>query len=188
MVVLVLKRVPIRGVPEIVQLAVGERRGFVVADPDRTRFADLVTGLTEPPPGAEIIRAGPVRLVPAEGGLLPHLTVQENLVRASCATANVQRRTATELCDVIGSQCGLGDVLSRYPYQVTLGTRRLAGVARALCARAKAIVLEDAARLPTWGALLDFGRNLELGEAGLLLITGNRDRGAGFTFTGAESG
>ncbi|HEU0089346.1 MAG TPA: hypothetical protein VFQ77_17160 [Pseudonocardiaceae bacterium] len=186
MVGLVLERVPVPGVPASVQLAVGERRALVVADREHARtLADLLTGLAEPPHGTVITRGGAVRLVPAEGGLLPHLTVLGNLVHASYATGDLPRHTAAEACRETAIRCGLHDVLDRYPYQITPGTRRLAGVARALCARASVIVLEDAAGLPTWGALLDLGRNLELGSAALLLITSDRDRVAGFTGAGS---
>ena len=74
----------------------------------------------------------------------------------------------------------------RYPHEVTAGRRRLAGVARALGAQPAAIVLEDAAGLPTWGTLLDFSGNPELLSTALLLITPRDDRAAGFREVGDD--
>lgn len=177
---LVIEGVPIPGVPESVRLAVGDRRAIVVADPGQARtLADLVTGLIEPPPGTVIHSSGPVRLVPAEGGLLPHLTVLENLIHGTCATSNLARHTAAETGRATAAGCGLADLVDRYPYQLTPGGRRLGGVARALCAGARSIVLEDADGLPTWGALLA-GYDLELGRVVSLLIAPTEERIVGF--------
>ncbi len=181
MVGLVLERVPICGVPEVVRLAVGERGAVVVADPGHARtLADLVTGLEVPPPDSVITRGGAVRLVPAEGGLLPHLTVLGNMVHASCATSRLPRRMAAEACRTTASRCDLDDVLDRYPYEITPGRRRLAGLARALSAHPTVIVLEDAVELPNWGTLLNHAQNPELWAAALLLIAPGRDRTVGF--------
>ncbi|MGH3994980.1 MAG: hypothetical protein ACRDSN_21260, partial [Pseudonocardiaceae bacterium] len=155
----------------------------VVPDAGQARWlADLITGLADLPPGAVVRSDGPVRLVPADGGLLPHLTVQQNLVRAHrVARERVPRARAVEACQVRASRCGLDeDVLKRYPYEITPGRRRLAGVARALCAEAAVIVLEDAAGLPTWKVLLNLEHNPELLRPALLLITADGRRADGF--------
>ncbi|HSV67762.1 MAG TPA: hypothetical protein VLJ59_17920 [Mycobacteriales bacterium] len=182
MVGLVLERVPVPGVPDILRVEVGEQRAVVVPDPDQARrLADLVGGLTERPAGTTVRVGGMIRLVPAEGGLLPYLTVLGNLVHGGRAAHRfTQRAAAEEGCRAVGSRCGLDDVLDRYPHEITPGRRRLAGLARALCARPTAIVLEDAAGLPTWGALLDLDHNPELLSAALLLITPERGRALGF--------
>jgi hypothetical protein len=100
----------------------------------------------------------------------------------------VPRSTAEQGCRETASRCGLDDVLDRYPYEITPGRRRLAGLARALRSKPAAVVLEDAPGLPTWGALLDFDRNPELLAAALLLITDDPARAASFPLgTGSAS-
>jgi ABC-type thiamine transport system ATPase subunit len=178
---LLLERLPVPGVPEQLQLVVGEQRALVVPDTAHARrLADLVCGIEQPPPGATVKAAGAVRLVPAEGGLLPHLTVLGNIVHGHTVTHRVTRRAATDECRVTASRSGLEDVLHRYPHEITPGRRRLAAVARALRAHPVAIVLEDSPGLPTWGSLLRFDLNPELLSAALLLITTDAQRAAGF--------
>ena len=53
-------------------------------------------------------------------------------------------------------------------------------MARALGAYPRAIVLEDANGLPTWGSLLSLRPNPDLASAALLLITTSAARTAGF--------
>jgi len=186
---LVLEGAPVLGVPDGVRVEVGQQRAVVVADPDDAReLADLLVGLVDPPPGVTVSRPDRVRLVPPEGGLLPHLTVLGNLVHASCVTRSLVIGAAAEACRETASECGLDDVVNRYPHEITPGRRRLAGVARALCADATVIVLEDAPGLPTWGALLDLEHNTELLSVALLLITPGKDRTAGFTVAGIQNG
>lgn len=169
------------GIPRQLRIDVGEQRALVVANAAAARqVADVVAGLDEPPPGAVVKTSGEVRLVPAEGGLLPHLTVLGNIVHGHTVTHRVTRRAAADECRVTATRCGLEDVLERYPHEITPGRRRLAGVARALRAHPAVIVLEDAAGLPTWGSLLRFDHNPELWSAALLLITTDPARTTGF--------
>ena len=185
---LVLEGVPVPGVPAVIRVPVGEPKAAVVPDPDHARLvADLAAGLADPPAGTVVRASGAVRLVPAEGGLLPYLTVLGNLVHGCCASRRITRHAAEEESRSIARWCGLEDLLDRYPHEITPGRRRLAGVARALGSRPAAIVLEDAAGLPTWAALLDFRDNAELLSAGLLLITPDPDRAAGFTVCPGET-
>lgn len=171
---LVLERLAVPGLPSTVTVQPGEQRALVVSDPALARqLADLA-----------IERATvPVRLVPAEGGLLPHLSVEGNLAHA-CRARGLPRRDAEDEAHATASRCGLGDVLDRYPYEITPGRRRLAGVARALCGRPGAIILEDAPGLPTWAALLDLAHIVEhlpdLLSAAVLLIAPDHKRAAGF--------
>ncbi|HET8643125.1 MAG TPA: hypothetical protein VFM37_14410 [Pseudonocardiaceae bacterium] len=169
---LVLEGVPIAGVPENVRLRAGQRYAAVTADGEQARLlADLVTGLTPAPDKAVVRSGGPVRLVPADGGLLPHLSVLQNLVRSyRLMHRSVPKALAADTCRASAGRYGLGEVLDRYPCQITPGHRRRAGVARALCAGAKVIVLEDLAGLPTWGNVLDVGHDPELLRAALLLV------------------
>ncbi|MEV6410753.1 hypothetical protein [Kribbella sp. NPDC051718] len=168
------------GLPQRLQLVRGEQRALVVPDATTARLlADLITGPDKPPPDATIDCSGDIRLVPAEGGLLPHLDVLGNIVHGHTVTHRVTRRAAEEESRETAARCGLGDVLDRYPHEITPGRRRLAGVARALRAHPTAIVLEDAAGLPTWGSLLWF-ENPELWFPALLLITTDPTRTTGF--------
>ena len=178
---LLLERLLVPGSPARLRIDVGEQRAVVVPDEQSARLlADLVTGLDEPPADSVLQAAGAVRLVPAEGGLLPHLTVLGNIVHGHKVTHRVTRRAAEDECRVTAARCGLEDVLDRYPHEITPGRRRLAGVARALRAHPAVIVLEDAAGLPTWGSLLRFDHNPELWSAALLLITTDLTRITGF--------
>lgn len=176
---LLLERVP--GLPERLRVDVGEQRAVVVPQAaDRRRLADIVSGLEDPPPDAIVLAGGPVRLVPAEGGLLPHLTVLGNVVHGHLTTRSITKQAARDQSRVQAIGCGLEDVLDRYPHELTPGRRRLAGVARALGAYPRAIVLEDANGLPTWGSLLSIRPNPDLASVALLLITTSTSRTTGF--------
>ena len=176
---LLLERMP--GLPQRLRVDVGEQRALVMPSAATARrLADVLIGVDDPPDRAVVKAAGTVRLVPAEGGLLPHLTVLGNVVHGHTVTHRVTRKAAEEESRVTASRCGLEDVLDRYPHEITPGRRRLAGVARALRAHPSVIVLEDAGGLPTWGSLLRFDHNPELWSAALLLITTNASRTAGF--------
>lgn len=170
------------GLPRRLEIDIGQQRALVVADAAAARqVADLVAKLEEPPPGVVVKTDGPVRLVPAEGGLLPHLTVLGNIIHGHTVTHRVTRQAALEECSEAAKECSLGDVLNRYPHEITPGRRRLTGVARALRARPTVLVLEDAPGLPTWGSLLEFKYH-DLHRPVLLLITTDPARTTGFTY------
>jgi ABC-type nitrate/sulfonate/bicarbonate transport system ATPase subunit len=176
---LLLERLP--GLPERLRIDIGEQRALVMPSAAAARrLGDLLIGAEEPPDGAVVKTAGAVRLVPAEGGLLPYLTVLGNVVHGHTVTHRIARKAAEEECRVTAARCGLEDVLDRYPHEITPGRRRLAGVARALRAHPSVIVLEDASGLPTWGSLLRLESNPELWSAALLLITTDSARTTGF--------
>ncbi|MGW7679364.1 hypothetical protein ACWGID_01405 [Kribbella sp. NPDC054772] len=176
---LLLESVP--GLPERLRIDVGEQRAVVVPNvSDRRRLADIVTGLDEPPTGAIVLAGGLVRLVPAEGGLLPHLTVLDNVIHGHRTAHPVTKQAAREQSRVMATNCGLEDILDRYPHEITPGRRRLTGVARALSAYPRVIVLEDATGLPTWGSLLSIRPNPDLPSVALLLITTSTTRTTGF--------
>src|SRR5215204_2867943 len=161
---LVLEAVPVAGVPNDVRLRAGQRYAAVTADGEQARLlADLVTGLAPVPEKAIVRSSGPVRLVPADGGLLPHLSVLQNLVRSyRLMHGSVPKTLSADTCRASAGRYGLGEVLDRYPCEITPGQRRRAGVARALCAGAQVVVLEDRVGLPTWGNVLDDGHDPEL--------------------------
>lgn len=161
------------GMPRRLEIVRGKQKALVVPNATTARLlADLIMD-------AIIKAGGSVRLVPAEGGLLPHLNVLDNIVHGHLVTHRVTRSAAEKECLVTATRCGLVDVLKRYPHEITPGRRRLAGVARALQAHPAAIVLEDAPGLPTWRSLLRFN-NPELLFPALLLITTDAARTKGF--------
>jgi ABC-type histidine transport system ATPase subunit len=171
----------LHGVPRQLRIDVGEQRALVVADAATARqCADLIAGIDEAGDDVVVKAGGAVRLVAAEGGLLPHLTVLGNVVHGHTVTHRVTKKAAAEESRVTAARCGLEDVLDRYPHEITPGRRRLAAVARALRAHPAVIVLEDAPGLPTWGSLLRFDHNPELWSAALLLITTDPARTTGF--------
>ncbi|SDT06854.1 ATP-binding cassette domain-containing protein [Actinopolymorpha singaporensis] len=161
---------------------VGTVRAAVVRDQESVRdLLEVVLGLVAPTGGRVLVddvnaleqpddhhrrrrhRAGNddqcrVRYVPASGGLEPGLTLQQNLTRASCPTVRVSRRRAAAQARDTATRLGLRRLLGRYPEQLTVGQRQLAGFAMALCWRPCALVVEDSPDLPTWDAALEFER------------------------------
>ncbi len=169
---------------------VGAVRAAVVRDQESVRaLLEVVLGLVAPDAGRVLVddvdvleqpddhhrrrrhRAGNddqcrVRYLPASGGLEPGLTLQQNLTRASCPTVRVPRRRAAAQARETAVRLGLRRLLGRYPEQLTVGQRQLAGFAVALCWRPCALVVEDSPDLPTWDAALEFER-LRLDPAGV---------------------
>jgi predicted ABC-type transport system involved in lysophospholipase L1 biosynthesis ATPase subunit len=96
-----------------------------------------------------------IRLVPASGGLVPEITVAENMWRLRCPTARVSKALGTVMTQEAAARLGMADLLDRRPEHLTAGERRLAGLALALCWEPIAVVLEDAPDLPTWHAVLE---------------------------------
>ncbi|MFB6721559.1 hypothetical protein ACFCV3_15400 [Kribbella sp. NPDC056345] len=179
-----LEHVP--GLPAQLLVDIGEQRAVVMpSSADRRRLADLVTGAEDPPEGVVVRAGGPkrlVRLVPAEGGLLPHLTVLGNIVHGHKAARRLTTREARQQSHTRATNCGVENLLDRYPHQLTPGRRRLAGVARALGAHPRVLLLEDANGLPTWGSLLAISSNPDLRSSAILLITTSAARTAGFRY------
>lgn len=121
------------------------------------------------------------RLVPAEGGLLPYRTVLGNLAHAHRGS-KLSRRSIESSVEGPARDFGLGDVLERFPYELTPGRRRLAGLAKAMCCYQlpRVIVLEDAEGLPPWGGLLEQCHAPGLASVALLLVTDDANRAPGF--------
>lgn len=128
------------------------------------------------------MRRGACRLVPAEGGLLPHRTVLGNLVHGNRVGRIIPRATAVDEIALTATGCGLDDVLDRYPHEITAGRRRVAGLARALCGlpAVTTVLLEDAPDLPTWPNLLESVHAPELLSVALVLLTYDAERAVGF--------
>ncbi|NYH89714.1 ATP-binding cassette domain-containing protein [Actinopolymorpha rutila] len=185
---------------------VGAVRAAVVRDQESVRdLLEVVLGLVAPTGGRVLVddvnaleqpddhhrrrrhRAGNddqcrVRYVPASGGLEPGLTLLQNLTRASCPTVRVAHRRAAAQARETATRLGLRRLLGRYPEQLTVGQRQLAGFALALCWRPCALVVEDSPDLPTWDAALEFER-LRLDPAGVPGPRGLFDEVAGLVLT-----
>jgi branched-chain amino acid transport system ATP-binding protein len=146
----------------------------------KTSMVDALTGYTRPAAGQ--ITFGGLDI----GGLRPYrrarlglartfqsvelfddLTVEENLLVASEHVT-----VASALRDLFGPHrppdrtgvdwavavCGLEDVLSRYPTEISLGRRKLVGIGRALARRPRLVLLDEPA------AGLDTDESMELGR------------------------
>ncbi|GAB2554635.1 P-loop NTPase family protein [Kribbella endophytica] len=169
------------GLPDEVRVGAGQQRSLVLGTRAEARLcADLIAGLEDLPEKAVVDTSGPIRLVPAEGGLLPHLTVLDNIVHGHITAHRVTKEAADKQCHLTATNCDLDDVLLRYPHEITPGRRRLAGLARAVRADPSVIVLEDAPGLPTWGSLLRPDNITELWSIALVLITTDAERAKAF--------
>ncbi|MGH3369105.1 MAG: ATP-binding cassette domain-containing protein, partial [Nocardioidaceae bacterium] len=159
-------------------LVVRRREVAVVVAGDRaaTALADVVVGLARPVRGTvrlddeDITELAPERrgvgLVPVDGGLLPHQSVERNIA--------VGRHDRIRPRKIAG-ELHLGDVLTAYPHALSPAQRLQAAVARALCRRPEpdAIVIEDrTGRTPCRVAVATaLARDLAV-----LVITDDRDR------------
>lgn len=160
---------------------IAQTRAVIVPASQVRAVADVLVGLKAPQSGRVKIDDRPVtgdhhrarrhgvRLVPSGGGLLPNLTVLRNILYAECI---VERRPSQhpekEVRYSTAIAYGLNDVLDRYPYEITAGSRRMAGLARAMRASPSVVVLEDESEAPTWGALLGGWAGTISTPAGLL--------------------
>lgn len=143
----------IAGLSRPLSLTVPIGRVRAIVSPVRSvarAIADAVAGLA--PVAGRVSVSGPAegrrRLVPADGALLPHLTVLENILAAGHSVQAEQELRAR------AAGYGLDGHLDRYPHEIPPGRRRLAGLAKALQARPDALIVEDAVDMPSWGALL----------------------------------
>jgi branched-chain amino acid transport system ATP-binding protein len=166
-----------------VDLAIAEGEVFGLIGPNgagKTSLIDALTGYHRPAAGVirfggeDITRMRPYRRARAglartfqSVELFDDLTVDENLLVAS-ERAGV-RRALRDLflpaqapdrrgVDWAIDVCGLGDVVDRYPRELSHGQRKLAGVGRALALRPRLVLLDEPA------AGLDTDESLALGE------------------------
>ncbi|REF34909.1 hypothetical protein [Thermasporomyces composti] len=109
----------------------------------------------------------PVRLVPAAGGLVPGITVAENMWRLRCPTARVSKALGTVMTQEVAATLDMADLLDRRPEHLSANERRLAGLALALCWEPIAIVIEDTPDHPTWHAVLEEPRRRRVPSAEL---------------------
>jgi ABC-type taurine transport system ATPase subunit len=167
--------------------------GLVVPDADlAAAVADAVTGIAPAlsghvevdgervaPPAAGV--ASEIAFVPADGGLLPNLTVQANITYGRRTGAGLPADQVRPQLNVTAAELNLLDVLDLHPHELTAGRRLRVGLARALLRAPAALVLEDRAPHPAWSAQLT--RRDPLDGVAVLVVTGSRDRLTGFADT-----
>jgi ABC-type methionine transport system ATPase subunit len=182
MVGLRLDRLTIAGVCTKLNLRVraGSVRAAVVRDqPSVDALADVIVGLDKPHNGRVFVddtvvsqqhtdhrrhrkhrlnhqqsRQCAIRLVPADGWLEPQHTVFDHILQARCPTAPTAEDATKDVEDTVAA-FGLAPVAGRRPEQLSPTERQLLGLARAMCWRPSAVVLEDAPGGPTWDAVLE---------------------------------
>src|SRR5215470_10810654 len=194
---LVLLEVTVAGLSEPFSITIrrGKIGALVVADAGTAgRLADVASGCADPG-GGRVLAAGhqiaprpgsrgnsvapPVRvgLVPADGGLLPHLTVADNISYGLRYGDAMSPETLGERVGDMARQLGVSDVLGARPADLTPGRRLRVGLARALLRRPPAVVIEDRAGAPQWLARLV---DLEpVARVAVLIITDSVQRLAG---------
>lgn len=168
--------------PDPFRVAAGEA-GIIVAPPGaRTSLADVLTGLAAPASGEvhvrgeEVTGAGPghrgIALVPAGGGLLPHLTVERNAGYALAGTGpRGQRRARVE--EVLG-WLELTSLRRLRPHELSAEQRLRVAVARAMClpGGAAVVVVEDCGTAACRAAVTTAAGQ----ELAVVVITGTADR------------
>jgi branched-chain amino acid transport system ATP-binding protein len=156
-----------------VDLRIGEGTIYGLIGPNgagKTSMVDALTGYTRPAAG-RITFGGRDILGLARTfqsvELFDDLTVEENLLVASehVTVASAlrdlflpQRPPDRTGVDWAISVCGLEDVTDRYPGEISLGKRKLAGIGRALARQPRLVLLDEPA------AGLDTDESLELGR------------------------
>lgn len=195
---LVLHEVMVAGLAEPLSITIrpGEIGALVVEDAGAAgRLADVVTGCGTPISG-DVLVAGRrivprrsrrrdsadavphrVGLVPSGGGLLPHLTVADNIGYGLRYGDGVPPDLLHDQVYDVAQRLEVSDVLRARPADLTPGRRLRVGLARALLRGSAAVVIEDRAGVGLRLALLS---DLEpLRQIAVLVITYSKQRLAG---------
>lgn len=120
----------------------------------KTTLLDLISGHRAPSRGT-IDRSGPVLRVYQKDGLLPWLTVRQNIEMGSSDPATV---------DGLLQLTGLADHAAHFPSQISGGMRQKTELARVLAAGADALLLDEA-----WSSL-DYGSRVKLRNETLRML------------------
>ncbi|MFF5497819.1 ABC transporter ATP-binding protein [Streptomyces aquilus] len=162
----------------------------------KTSLIDALTGYTRPAAGRVLLDGTDITRRPpywrARQGLtrtfqsvelFDDLTVRENLLAAREHTAESglesllpgRRKAEEHTADVARALelTGLGAVVDRYPSELALGQRKLVGVARALAARPRLVLLDEPAAGLDSDESQELGarlRSLAQGGVGVLLV------------------
>lgn len=168
-------------------VALGEAGVVVAAPPVGRAFADVLAGLASPvrgdiwlggvavtgkPPGER--RVG---LVPAGGGLLPHLTVERNVAFGLAGKTSRSQQHAL-VSEVLGG-LELTGLRRLRPHEISPGERLRVAVARAMCAapvQTMAVVVEDGASAAICRAAVRTAADQDLA---VVLVTSDPARAAG---------
>lgn len=173
----------------------GETGLIVAAGAAGTSLADVLVGLARPLRGVVYVRgiaagARPpggsgIALVPAGGGLLPHLTVERNVgFGLGGKVARPARRA--RVAEVLGD-LQLTSLRHAHPHELSLNERLRVAVARAMCTPAgtAAVVVEDGGGAASCRAAVMTAAEQELA---VLLITGLPSRATEFPCQAQASG
>lgn len=134
-----------------------EEAGYLVvlgpSGSGKTTLLRTIAGLLEPDEGRvlvggrDVTRKPPwergVALVQQVPGLLPHLTVEENIILAAETRAGLSRSEAREEARRLAAMLGIEDVLDRRPGGLSGGQLQRAAIAVALATRAGVLLLDE---------------------------------------------
>ncbi|HML12886.1 MAG TPA: ATP-binding cassette domain-containing protein [Xanthobacteraceae bacterium] len=141
-----------------VSLDVAEREFVAVVGPSgsgKTTLLQLVNRLAEPTSGtvavegADVRAADPIALRRRIGyvfqgiGLFPHMTVAENIAVTPRLLGWDARRRAARVEELIDLVRLSREQAARYPHQLSGGERQRVGVARALAAKPRIVVMDE---------------------------------------------
>ena len=106
----------------------------------KTTLLNLISGFHQPTAGS-ISRYGQTRMVYQDDGLLPWMTVAENIAIGLRSIRNKEERAqrVTELISLVR----LDGFSNRYPYQISPGMRQRVELARALAGEADILLLDE---------------------------------------------
>lgn len=169
------------------RVAGGETGVIVAAGAAGTALADVLLGLAPSVRGTVHVRGVPVEqrppaesgiaIVPAGGGLLPHLTVERN-VGFGLGGKVTRRARQARVAEVLG-ELQLTSLRQLRPHELSLDQRLRVAVARAMCTQAgtAAVVVEDRGGPASCRAAVMTAAEQELA---VLVITGMPGRAAEF--------
>src|SRR5262245_14552193 len=126
-----------------ISIDIEEREFVVVVGPSgcgKTTLLNLISGFHQPRAGS-ISRSGRSRMVYQNDGLLPWMTVAENIAIGLHGTRDRDRRVqcVAELLDLVR----LDGFSNHYPYQISPGMRQRVELARALAGEAEILLLDE---------------------------------------------